>query len=322
MRKIFFLGLLVCSCLFAKDISQIRFLIPGGIGSGWDITARNIGKALQNSKLISRATYINMSGGGGSKAMNFLLRTQRMQGDTLFINSTPIVIKSIQDIQNKSYHDLSLVASVVADYQVIATTMSSSIKSIDDLLKKYDANPSSVRVGGGSIRGSLDHLVFAGFINAAGKNVKNINYKAFNGGRSALDAMLLDEVNVISVGLSEIIEEYENQEINILAIASNERVQKVKDIKTLKEQGIDFSFINWRGFFAIPRMQDNKIQDFVEVLSKMYQTKEWQNIKEKYKWEDYFFYGNDFKLNLKKQEEEINKLLIKLDMKLSLEKYF
>ena len=49
-------------------VDSIHFLIPGGAGGGWDGTARGTGEALTKSGLLGKATYENMSGGGGGKA--------------------------------------------------------------------------------------------------------------------------------------------------------------------------------------------------------------------------------------------------------------
>ena len=55
------------------DVEKIHFLIPGGAGGGWDGTARGTGEALTKSGIVESASYENMSGGGGGKAIGFLI---------------------------------------------------------------------------------------------------------------------------------------------------------------------------------------------------------------------------------------------------------
>ena len=50
-------------------VEKIHFLIPGGAGGGWDGTARGTGEALTKAGLVGSASYENMSGGGGGKAI-------------------------------------------------------------------------------------------------------------------------------------------------------------------------------------------------------------------------------------------------------------
>ena len=63
----------------AEDVDKIHFLIPGGAGGGWDGTARGTGEALTKSGLVGSATYENMSGGGGGKAIAHLIETADKQ---------------------------------------------------------------------------------------------------------------------------------------------------------------------------------------------------------------------------------------------------
>ena len=63
--------------LSAVEINKIHFLIPGGAGGGWDGTARGTGEALTKAGLIGSATYENMSGGGGGKAIGYLIENSK-----------------------------------------------------------------------------------------------------------------------------------------------------------------------------------------------------------------------------------------------------
>ena len=68
--------------LSAVEIKKIHFLIPGGAGGGWDGTARGTGEALTKAGLIGSATYENMSGGGGGKAIGYLIENSKSNHGT------------------------------------------------------------------------------------------------------------------------------------------------------------------------------------------------------------------------------------------------
>ena len=84
--------------LSAVEIKKIHFLIPGGAGGGWDGTARGTGEALTKAGLIDSATFENMSGGGGGKAIGYLIENSKSNHGTLMVNSTPIVIRSLTKV--------------------------------------------------------------------------------------------------------------------------------------------------------------------------------------------------------------------------------
>ena len=57
-------------------IDKIHFVIGGGAGGGWDGTARGTGEALIKSGMLKSASFENMSGGGGGKALAFMINTK------------------------------------------------------------------------------------------------------------------------------------------------------------------------------------------------------------------------------------------------------
>jgi len=67
----------------APQIDSIHFLIPGGAGGGWDGTARGTGEALTKAGLVGKASYQNMSGGGGGKAIGYLIENADSNHGTL-----------------------------------------------------------------------------------------------------------------------------------------------------------------------------------------------------------------------------------------------
>ena len=107
------LGLLYSGLACAKSHT---FLIPGGAGGGWDMTARAVGETLSRSGLIDVASYENLSGGGGGRAIGYLIETAPRQTNTLMVNSSSFILRSLLSKFPHTYRDLTPVASVIADY--------------------------------------------------------------------------------------------------------------------------------------------------------------------------------------------------------------
>jgi len=157
-----------------KVLDSIHFLIPGGAGGGWDGTARGTGEALTGAGLVGNASYENMSGGGGGKAIGFLIENADSNHGTLMVNSTPIVIRSLTGVFPHNFRDLTLVSGTIGDYAAIVVGKDSPINSMDDLVAAYDADPSTTAIGGGSVPGGMDHLVAAMVMEAAGKDALGV----------------------------------------------------------------------------------------------------------------------------------------------------
>lgn len=297
---------------YAADIDSIHFLIPGGAGGGWDGTARGTGEALTNAGIVANATFENMSGGGGGKAIGYLIENAESNHGTLMVNSTPIVIRSLTGRFPQSFRDLTMVAGTIGDYAAFVVGKDSAINSFNDLIAAFDADPSSVAIGGGSVPGGMDHLVAALAMEAAGKDPTKVKYIPYDAGGKAMAGLLSGEISALSTGFSEAVEMAKAGEVKIIGTTSGERVEAYADAPTLKEQGVDAEFVNWRGFFAAPDLPADKRDMYIAALGKMYDTPEWEEVRARNGWVNIYNPGNEFTVFLEKQEEVISGLMKKL----------
>ena len=293
-------------------VDSIHFLIPGGAGGGWDGTARGTGAALTNAGLVGTASYENMSGGGGGKAIGFLIENADSNHGTLMVNSTPIVIRSLTGVFPHNFRDLTLVSGTIGDYAALVVGKDSDINSMDDLLAAYDADPSATAIGGGSVPGGMDHLVAAMVMEAAGKDALGVKYIPYDAGGNAMAALLSGEIAALSTGFSEAVDLANAGEVKIIGVTADERVDAYADAPTMKEQGIDTTFVNWRGFFGAPGLPDDKLAMYQDAIAKMYETPEWEEVRARNGWVNIHNPGDDFQSFLEEQEQVIGDLMKKL----------
>ncbi|MCJ8322817.1 MAG: tripartite tricarboxylate transporter substrate binding protein [Rhizobiales bacterium] len=296
----------------ADPIKSIHFLIPGGPGGGWDGTARGTGEALNKAGLVDSVSFENMSGGGGGKAIAHLIETAEKAGSTLMVNSTPIVIRSLQKVFPQSFRDLTPVAGTIGDYAAIVVHKDSDLADFGALISKYKADAKSVAIGGGSVAGGMDHLVAAMVMQAAGANPTEVKYIPYDAGGKAMAGLLSGEINALSTGFGEAIELAKQGEVRILCVTSAERVDAAPDAPTCTEEGASVEFVNWRGFFAAPGISDAKKAEYVAALEKMYDTPEWETVRARNGWVNIFNADDDFITFLENQEEVLGKLMKEL----------
>ncbi len=293
-------------------VDSIHFLIPGGAGGGWDGTARGTGEALTAAGLVGNASYENMSGGGGGKAIGYLIENADSQHGTLMVNSTPIVIRSLTGVFPYNFKDLTLVAGTIGDYAAIVVGKDSPINSMSDLISAYDADPNGTAIGGGSVPGGMDHLVAAMVMEAAGKDALGVKYIPYDAGGKAMAALLSGEIAALSTGFSEAIDLANAGEVKIIGVTADDRVDSYGDAPTMKEQGIDTVFVNWRGFFGAPGLPEAELAAYQAALAKMYETPEWEEVRARNGWVNIHNSGDDFRAFLEQQEKEIGDLMRKL----------
>ena len=295
-----------------KLLDEVHFLIPAGPGGGWDGTARGIGEALRKSGLVERVSYENLSGGGGGRAIARLIETADRQQNTLLISSTPIVVRSLQGIFPQSFRDLRVIGSVIADYTAVLVRADSPHTDFNSLAASYQQDPRSVKIAGGSVRGSTDHFVVAKAMQLAGGNPRSIVYVAYDGGGKAMAGLLTGECDALSTGLSEAIEMHRAGEVRILAITAPQRLTELPDVRTLTETGLPLTFANWRGFFAAPGLTEQRYKQMINTVEAVVETSEFEEIRSRNGWSRLQLSDQAFYDYLEQQEQEIGELMRQL----------
>lgn len=296
----------------APLVDSIHFLIPGGAGGGWDGTARGTGEALSNAGLIGKASYENMSGGGGGKAIAYLIENADSQQGTLMVNSTPIVIRSLTGRFPQSFRDLTMIAGTIGDYAALVVAKDSPINNFEEFIAAFKADPRGTAVGGGSVPGGMDHLVVAMAMEAAGEDPTAVKYIPFDAGGKAMASLLSGEIKALSTGFSEAIAMAQAGEARIIGFTGQERIDAVAEAQTFTEQGYPVDFVNWRGFFGAPGMSAETADAYRATFAAMYDTPEWEEVRARNGWVNIHNSGDDFTAFLEAQETQISTLMKKL----------
>lgn len=294
----------------------MEFIAPGGAGGGWDLTIRTVAKTLEDAKLISVATPVtNKSGGGGGVGLAYLQEKKGNDG-IISVYSPPLLLINLTGATEYSYKDTTPIARLITDYGAFAVAKDSPYKSIVDVMEALKKDPKSVKIGGNSSAGSMDHIQFLLIAKAAGvENLKEIDYVSFQDNSGAAQVMG-GHLDLLTTGLGEVRALAESGELKVLATTAEKRVGKgiIADIPTAIEQGIDASFKNWRGLFGPPEMPEYALNYWEDVLAKMVETSEWKQAAENNGWDLSFADSEDFKKFLNEQNENYKGILQEIGM--------
>lgn len=301
------------SCAMASPpvLEKIHFLIPGGRGGGWDTTARETGQALVKTGLVKQVTFENLSGAGGGRALMSLI--EGSHEETLMVQSTPLILRNLTGTIRQSFRDITPVSLLIAEYQVLAVPADSPYTSVNALLNAIEEDPIKNGILGGSPKGSLDHVTTALMLKEAGIPIDEARYLPNDGGGDALKR-LYGKVGVALVtGYGEVAKEYEAGKLRLLGITSEQRLPDL-NVPTMKEQGLDMVFINWRGFFAKPDLPKDRYLAYRNMLVTLTTTKAWQEIREKYGWDHFVKTDQALLQFLENQEREMKEVLSTLEL--------
>jgi putative tricarboxylic transport membrane protein len=257
-------------------------IAPAGAGGGWDFTCRQVGKTLQDLKLIPGSMQVtNRAGGGGGVAYAEVINKRNADNNLIVAASSATSTRLAQGAYpGNNMNQVRWLAAVGADYGMIAVASDSPIKTLPELMAKVKADPTSVSFAGGSAVGGWDHLKVLMSAQKAGiSNVRTIKYVAFDGGGEAVTQLLAGSVQAFTGDISEAKGFVDAGKIKVLAVMSPERLEgDFAKFPTAKEQGLDVIGANWRGFYAPGGMSDEAYNHWVKQLTTVYQSPEWKSV--------------------------------------------
>lgn len=295
----------------------IVIVAPAGPGSGWDLTARTVSRILTEEKIVPVAMPVeNRQGGGGSVALSYMVTEKKGDPYSLVVYSPPLLLINLNRTTPLSYKDLTPIARLYTDYQIIVVKKDSPYKNLKGVLEALKADPKAVTVGGASSPGSMDHLSFMLPAKTYGVDIKNVPYVSFQSGSELMAALLGGQVDVVSTGVGEVLPQLQAGTIRALAVTAPQRYDdpRLKNVPTLKDEGIDVTFEVWRGVFGPPDMPEEARQYVEQALEKMVQTEAWKTTAEQQNWTTAFLPGEEFEKFLDEQNELLKSTLADLGL--------
>ena len=263
---------------------SLKMMIPANPGGGWDQTGRNLAAAMQSAKLVSGVQFDNKGGAAGTIGLAQFVNSAKGDPNAVMIGGM-VMVGGI--ILNKSPVNLSQVtpiARLTSEWEVIVVPASSPHKTMADLVKAFKDNPGKVSWGGGSA-GGTDHILIGLIAKEVGVDPAKINYVPFKGGGEAIAAILGGHVTAGVSGLGEFAEQIKAGKMRALAQSAP---KKIDGIPSLKEQKINVELGNWRGIFAGPGLTPQQRDALVKLVRTATETPAWKQTLEKLGWEGWY----------------------------------
>lgn len=294
----------------ARD--KLKIVAPAAPGGGWDTTARELQNAAQQNGLTETSEVLNVEGAGGTIG---LARVVNQPGDanTLFLTGTTMLGAIEINGSPITVDDATPIAKITEDYDTIVVPSDSPIRSIHDLMRRWEQDPGAVAVGGGSI-GSLDHLLAGSAASAAGVGPGGLNYIAYSGGGEMTAALLGGHLDAGVANTNEVSDQVAAGELRALAVSSPGRTADVPNAPTLRESGIDIVLSNWRGLAAAPGLDPRQVRDMRELAGDIVHTPEWRDALRRNNWIDAFETGRDFDRTLREETALIRDITKRLGL--------
>lgn len=288
-------------------LAQFHFTVPSNPGGGFDQTARALQGALEQEKMATRIQVANTPGGGGTIGLAQFSVSKKKDPNAILVGGLAIVSGVLINKAPVTLDAVRPLARLTGESFVLAVPAKSDIKTLEDLIARFKANPRSVSWGAGSA-GSGDHLLIGMLAKAAGVAPEGINYIAHSGGGEALSALLGGHVTVGVSGYGEFQPQVAAGNLRMLAISADQHLAGV-DVPTLKEKGLDVSLVNWRGIFAPSGISDAQFNTLAATMDKLVKSPAWKAQLDKHQWDNLYLPPAEFGSYLAQNRTEVEAVL-------------
>lgn len=272
-------------------------IAPANPGGGWDFTCRQIGKIMHDLGLVPNMVQVtNMAGAGGGVAFANVVTKRNSDAELMVAASSATTTRLAQNaFAGATADQVRWVGSIGGDPGVIVVGKDSPFQTLGDLVEAVKADPSSVAFAGGSAVGGFDHLKVLMLLDRAGfEDATKVKYLGLNGGAEAITQTVGGFAQAMTGDLSEITGFIAAGDVRPIAVMAPERVPGFDDIPTAREQGVDFTAMNWRGLYVPGGISDADYAQWVDRLGKVGKSAEWQQAMKDNGLAPYTMLGDEF----------------------------
>jgi len=279
-----------------KPLKNLDWVVPANPG-GYSQTSTAISESLKKEGLLSTYSSVFKPGAGGTVGLGFFQEIKAKPESVLITglamaggipsNKSPLKLEASTPI-----------AKVMREYQALAVPATSKYKNLAQFLADWKANP-KLAISGGSL-GSTDHQFIGLLAKAAGIDPKAMNFVVHSGGPEVIASLLSGATIAGTSGSAEFQAQLAAGKMRVLAVSSAKRLPGYA-ARTLKEQGVDLVYGNWRGVMATADVSEADRLNMVKVFDAMRGTATWQGYLKQYNWDDEWLAGKAFGTFLTKE---------------------
>ena len=142
-RSLLVVGLVCGAALTGAAVAQVKGIditAPAGPGGGYDQLARATQQVLQKEGLASGVQVSNVPGAGGTIGLAQFV-TGKKRGNNLMVAGLGLVGAVLTNKASITLDQVTPLARLQGEYQPLVVAADSPIKTLNDLISKYKADP-------------------------------------------------------------------------------------------------------------------------------------------------------------------------------------
>ncbi|MXP63501.1 tripartite tricarboxylate transporter substrate binding protein [Roseomonas sp. M0104] len=221
----------------------VTMVVPWAAGGGSDTVTRIFATGLE-AELGQPVNVVNRTGGNGIVG-HAAIANAAPDGYTIGCGTSELVnfkVLGQSDLGPQNFDLISRIAVIPAGVTVKADGDWKDFKSFAAALK---GAPKGKFTGSGVSTGGSWHLAAAGLAKAMGMEVDTIRWIPSQGGAPALQDLVAGGISVFTGSPIEAKPLADAGQVRVLAVMAEERMSSFPDVPTLRELGVDWTYLNW-----------------------------------------------------------------------------
>ncbi|WP_424627721.1 Bug family tripartite tricarboxylate transporter substrate binding protein [Bradyrhizobium sp. SYSU BS000235] len=308
------LGIALCATLALTPASAaweptrpVEIIVPAGTGGGADQMARTIQGIITKHQLMKQPiVVVNKAGGAGGEG--FLdVKSSAGNPHKLVITLSNLFTTPLGTGIPFSHKDLTPVAMMALDEFILWVNAESPYKSVKDYIAAVKAKPGEFKMGGTGSK-QEDQIITVAIEKASGTKFTYIPYR---GGGEVAVQLVGKHIDSSVNNPIEAVAQWRGGAVRPLCVFDSKQLsykdvihdgKSWSDIPTCKSEGLNVEYLMLRGFFTSPKATKEQVEYYVNLLKKVRETPEWQNLMKDGAFNQTFMIGDEYKAWVQNEE--------------------
>ncbi len=300
-----------------KPMRPVAFIVGAGAGtSSIDLTARTLQRVWDENRAIGMPiVVINKPGASNNIAWSYLNERDK-DGHSIAIGTTNLVSNPGMDAHAVGHRDITPLAVLFDDYIILLVRADSPLRSMADVRQRLIKDPGALSFGLSPGLGGGAHAASALVVKAFGVDASKGRYIPFKGASVAITAMIAGDIDIVSASTVNAPPFLASGRARAIGVIAPQRLSgSLAGVPTVREQGVNAEFTNWRAVIGPKGMRKEQVAFWVQALAVANKSDTWQSALLRNFWRENFLTGRAADAFLEKQASVFRALWAEIGVK-------
>lgn len=294
--------------------SNVEIIVGSSPGGSFDITARNMKRIFEDTKMVDASISVLNKPGGNNAVSWAYLNQHTGNGNYLALAFPTIITNKLMGRNPLTYTDMTPIAHLYSDYIAFGVKKGSPLKTAKDIAAAIKKDPKSITFGLTAV-GTAHQIAAASLAKAAGVDPKQLKFVVFKGAGNAVAAVLGGHIDVVISSPASLTRHNEAGNLLVPLVTSSQRLTgALANVPTLKEQGFNLVVTNWRGMVGPKNLGKAEVAYWEQVFEKLSKNQQWIDLMKKYGWGNDYMNHREFTKFLEEQTQELRETFANLGL--------